>query len=79
MQGLREDGRQRALAHVGICSRTIAPDGKPWGERMIGLAKYWANTWETELTQSQKEVQVRSTCVWPSTARDTDRVHWLHI
>ncbi len=58
MQGVREDGRLRALAHMGICSRTIAPDGKPWGERrVIGLVKHWANTWETELTRSQKEVR----------------------
>ena len=56
MQGLREDGRERALAYVGICSMTSAPDSKPWGERIIGLVKTWANTWETELTETQKEV-----------------------
>ena len=50
VQGLREDGRLRALARVGICSTTKAPDGKPWGEqRIVALVKDWVVTWRDEL------------------------------
>lgn len=37
LEALRDDGRQRALAHVGISSTATAPDGKLWGERIARL------------------------------------------
>ena len=63
VQGLREDGRLRALARVGICSTTKAPDGKPWGEqRIVALVKDWVVTWRDELTLAQREVRTHVTC-----------------
>ena len=55
VQGLREDGRQRALAHLGISSSAIAPDSKPWGQRIVILVKNWTTTWEYELTPPQRK------------------------
>lgn len=41
LQALQDDGRQRALAHVGIYSTAIAPDGWPWGDRIPHLVEDW--------------------------------------
>ncbi len=60
LQALQDDGRQRALALVGISSAAAAPDGKPWGERIDALVCDWATTYKTVLTQSHKKVPVRS-------------------
>ena len=55
VQGLREDGRQRALGHVGISSSALAPDSQPWGQRIVPLVKAWALTWDFELTPPQRK------------------------
>ncbi len=60
LQVLQDDGRQRALAHVGISSAAAAPDGKPWGERIDALVCDWATTYKTVLTQSHKKVRAHS-------------------
>ena len=60
-QALQDDGRQRALAHIGISSTTIAPDGKHWGkERIDVLVGDWRTTYRTLLTQQQKMVRAHS-------------------
>ena len=38
---MKEDARLRTLAHVGISSSAIAPDGKPWGNRITNLKENW--------------------------------------
>ena len=61
LQALRDDGRQRALAHVGISSTATAPDGKPWGKQRIdALVGGWAITYQTVLTGTQESVRVHS-------------------
>ncbi|CAL5225540.1 g8373 [Coccomyxa viridis] len=54
IQGLREEGRRLALAHVGIRRSVIAPDGRPWRDRIITLVKEWAATWQIVLNLPQK-------------------------
>ena len=63
VEALREDARQRALAHVGIRKSVTAPDSKPWGDRITTLAKEWANTWRDELTPPQQRVRVHCRCI----------------
>ena len=56
---MKDDGRQRALAHVGIYSTAIAPDGWPWGDRIRYLVEDWEGTWWCTLTHQQKSVRVQ--------------------
>ena len=54
---MKDDGRQRALAHVGIMSTAIAPDGWPWGNRIRYLVEEWGETWWYTLTHQQRWVR----------------------
>ena len=56
LQALQVDGRQRALAHVGICSSAIAPERTPWGYRITTLVQDWTSTYKTVLTEPQERV-----------------------
>ena len=57
LQVLQEDGRQRALSHVGISSSVTAPDGARWVcRRTNNLVQDWASTCRTVLTQQHIKV-----------------------
>ena len=56
LQALQVDGRQRALAHVGISSSAIAPERTPWGHRITTLVQDWTSTYRIMLTEPQKRV-----------------------
>ncbi len=53
LQALQEDGRLRALAHVGIFRHSIAPDKMPLGDRITILAQKWDRTCWEWLTEEQ--------------------------
>ena len=57
---MKDYGRQLVLAHVGISSTAIAPDGWPWGDRTKYLVEDWGGTWWHTLTHQQKWVRVWS-------------------
>ncbi|CAL5225570.1 g8411 [Coccomyxa viridis] len=51
---LQHDGRQRALAYVGISSSATMPDGKPWGGQVVALVDDWDNTYYNRLTPQHR-------------------------
>ena len=56
IRALQEDGRRRALAHVGISTAATAPNGRPWGSRITALVDNWEGTYKRMLTKPQKRV-----------------------
>ena len=57
VQAVKDDARLRALAHVGISGSAIAPDGKPWGNRITSLKENWGKAWWEVLDHQQKGVR----------------------
>ena len=57
---LQHDGRQRALAYVGISSSATMPDGKPWGGQVVALVDDWDNTYYNRLTPQHRTVRLHS-------------------
>ena len=59
---MKDDGRRRALAHVGIYSTAIAPDGWPWGDRIPHLVEDWGGGMVVLIDTSTE----MGTClIWP--------------
>ena len=79
MQPLREEARNCALAYVGICSSTTAPDGKPWGMRILTLVENWDATWLALFTPALREVRSHLPSTGSSLTRDSSCALYLHL
>ena len=61
VQALQYEGRRRVLARLKISSRSIAPDGKPWGrQRFTNLVQDWGKTRWQRLNIQQRRVRAQS-------------------
>ena len=67
VHALREDARERALAHLGISSGT---DSVPWGMQISTLVKKWEMTSQVVLTPAMKTVRLYSLPIARSSSHD---------
>ncbi len=58
LQPLRNDARERALAHVGICNEAVADGMACWGMQLSTLVREWDMTCQLVLTPQMKKARL---------------------